>query len=102
LPTPEVLGQGFACPGEEMTSGLPPISEGGPGVRGQRPRVLSHFGNASGRGHEGDIGRLKVVEPARMAGHSRAAAIGGRDGGQPVTGSSRGSARAAARRAPQV
>ncbi len=32
---------------------------------------------------------------------SRASAVGGRDGGQPVTGGARGNARAAARRAPQ-
>jgi len=29
---------GSACPGEEMAFCLDPISEGGPGVRGQRPR----------------------------------------------------------------
>jgi len=34
-------------------------------------------------------------------GCSRAGAPGGRDGGQPVTGRARGSARAAARRVPQ-
>jgi hypothetical protein len=29
---------GSACPGQVMTFRLDPISEGGPGVRGQRPR----------------------------------------------------------------
>lgn len=39
------------------------ISEGGPGVRGQRPRVLPLCGTVHAAAHDGDIGRLKIAVP---------------------------------------
>jgi hypothetical protein len=40
---PEVAGEASACPGEKVAA-LIPISEGGPGVRGQRPRDSRYVG----------------------------------------------------------
>jgi hypothetical protein len=50
---------------------------------------------------DGDLGSAQGWSAGRMAVLARGA-VGGRDGGQPVTGGARGSAWAAARRAPQV
>jgi len=49
---------------------------------------------------DGDLARLRDWTAGKMA-VPRVHAVGGRDGRQPVTGSARGNARAAARRAPQ-